>query len=145
MTKRQLTARQVRWLDILSRFNFEIVFTPGKKNIKADALTRRKGDHDSQRKVILESRNQVLLKLYQLDTRILAEQEATLLTAVNKDCCKDYNKNTEIELAPLEDIQAEDIGLIDRILQANRTSNTLTDLRTKAGELEDWKIENRLL
>ena len=141
MTKRQLTARQVRWLDILSRFNFEIVFTPGKKNIKADALTRRKGDHDSQRKVILESRNQVLLKLYQLGIQILAEQEATKLTAVNKDCYKD----TETELAPLEDIQAEDIGLIDRILQANRTSNTLTDLRTKAGELEDWKIENRLL
>jgi hypothetical protein len=68
-----------------------------------------------------------------------------LSTAVNKDCYKDYYKNTEAELAPLEDIQAEDIGLIDRILQANRTSNTLTDLRVKAGESEDWKIENGLL
>jgi hypothetical protein len=82
-----------------------------------------------------------LLKPYQLDTRIIEEQEATLLTAVNKDCYK----GTEAELVLLEDIQAEDIGLIDRILQANRTSNTLADLRIKAGESEDWKIENRLL
>jgi hypothetical protein len=51
----------------------------------------------------------------------------------------------QLELAPLEDVQAEDIDLIDRILQANCTSNTLADLRTKAGESEDWKIENRLL
>jgi hypothetical protein len=50
--------------------------------------------------------------LYQLDIQIIAEQETTLLTAVNKDCYK----GTEAELAPLEDIQAEDIGLIDQIL-----------------------------
>jgi hypothetical protein len=68
-----------------------------------------------------------------------------LLTAVNKDCYKDYYKSTEAELVPLEDIQVEDISLIDQILQANRTSNTLADLWIKAGELEDWKIENRLL
>jgi hypothetical protein len=82
-----------------------------------------------------------LLKLYQLDIRIIEEQEATLLTAVNKDCYK----GTEAELVPLEDVQAEDIGLIDQILQANCTSNTLADLRTKAGKSEDWKIENGLL
>jgi hypothetical protein len=82
-----------------------------------------------------------LLKPYQLDIRIIEEQEATLLTAVNKDCYK----GTEAELVLLEDIQAEDIGLIDRILQANCTSNTLADLQIKAGKSEDWKIENRLL
>ena len=57
MTKRQLTARQARWADTLSRFNFQIMFQPGRQNMKADALTRRKEDHDIQRKVILESRN----------------------------------------------------------------------------------------
>jgi hypothetical protein len=82
-----------------------------------------------------------LIKLYQLDIQIIAKQEATLFTAVNKDCYK----GTEAELVPLEDIQAEDIGLIDRILQANCTSNTLADLWIKAGKSENWKIENRLL
>ena len=65
-------------------FNFEIVFQPGKKNVKADALTQYKEDYDSQQKVVQESRTQVLLKLYQLDLQILEEQKATLLTAVNK-------------------------------------------------------------
>jgi hypothetical protein len=82
-----------------------------------------------------------LLKLYQLDIQIIEEQEATLLTAANKDCYKD----TKAELVLLEDVQAGDISLIDQILQANCTSNTLADLRIKAGESEDWKIENRLL
>jgi hypothetical protein len=70
-----------------------------------------------------------------------------LLTAVNKDCYKDYYKNTETELAPLEESQAQDTKLIDQILQANRTSNTLVDLWEKAGKSgqEDWRLENRLL
>ena len=57
MTKRQLTARQARWADILSRFNFQIIYQPGKQNMKADALTQRKEDYNSQQKVILKSRN----------------------------------------------------------------------------------------
>lgn len=106
MTKRQLTARQIRWSDILSQFNFEIVYQPGRKNIKADALTQRKEDQDSQRKVILESRNQVLLKPHQLDSQIRTELEQSLLTAVNRDL--------EAQLAPLEG--AQDTGLIDQVL-----------------------------
>ena len=42
MTKRQLTARQARWAETLSRFNFKIRYQSGKQNLKADALTRRK-------------------------------------------------------------------------------------------------------
>jgi RNase H-like domain found in reverse transcriptase len=44
ITKRQLIARQVHWADILSRFNFQIMFRPRKQNIKADTLTRRLED-----------------------------------------------------------------------------------------------------
>jgi transposase InsO family protein len=149
MTKRLLTARQVRWLDILSRFDFEIMYQPGKRNTKADALTRRKEDHDSQRKVILESRTQTLLKASQLDPRITADLEEPLLTAVNKPMLTAVNMLTDLEaqLAPVEEAQAESIGLIDRVLQANRTSNTLADLRAKAGkpDQKDWKLERGLL
>src|SRR5437762_2610245 len=35
-TKRQLTARQARWAETLSRFNFKIIYQPGKQNTKAD-------------------------------------------------------------------------------------------------------------
>jgi len=32
---------QARWVEILSQFNFKIVYRPGEKNGKADALSRR--------------------------------------------------------------------------------------------------------
>ena len=43
-TTRKLTERQVRWSEELSRYNFEIIYRPGKKGIQPDALTRREQD-----------------------------------------------------------------------------------------------------
>ena len=44
MTKMKLSRRQVRWAQKLAEYNFVIVYRPGPKNVKADALTRRSGD-----------------------------------------------------------------------------------------------------
>jgi len=44
MTKKLLNRRQARWSEFLTRFDFKIVYRPGKSNGKADALTRRPGD-----------------------------------------------------------------------------------------------------
>lgn len=46
MTTRQLSRRQARWSEFLSRFNFKITYRPGSFNTKADALTRRSRDHE---------------------------------------------------------------------------------------------------
>ena len=43
MEHKVLTRRQSRYLDILSEFNFKIIFRAGKGNAKADALTRLPG------------------------------------------------------------------------------------------------------
>jgi hypothetical protein len=43
LTKRLLNRRQARWAPKLSEYNFKIVYRPGPKNAKADALTRRSG------------------------------------------------------------------------------------------------------
>ena len=40
MKNKQLICRQVKYLNILSDFNFKIIFRANKTNIKADALTR---------------------------------------------------------------------------------------------------------
>ena len=61
-TSRKLNKRQHRWMDILSDYNFNIVYREGKKNAKADALTRRAeskpiGTDDAREKI----REQVLL------------------------------------------------------------------------------------
>ena len=44
MTTKQLSRRQARWSEYLSRFNFQIRYRPGAKGGKPDALTRRRGD-----------------------------------------------------------------------------------------------------
>ena len=41
MSTKKLTPRQVRWAEFLSEFNFVISYQSGKKNDKADALTRK--------------------------------------------------------------------------------------------------------
>ena len=41
MSMKNLTPRQVRWAEFLSEFNFVISYQSGKKNDKADALTRK--------------------------------------------------------------------------------------------------------
>jgi hypothetical protein len=44
MTVRKLNERQMRWSLVLSKFNFTIMYLPGKKNLMADALSRREQD-----------------------------------------------------------------------------------------------------
>ena len=41
MTTKKLTPRQARWVEFLSEFNFKVTYQTGKKNDKADALTRK--------------------------------------------------------------------------------------------------------
>jgi transposase InsO family protein len=44
MRPRMLSERQVRWAALMSRFNMEILYRPGKQNVRADALSRREQD-----------------------------------------------------------------------------------------------------
>ena len=44
MSTKLLNRRHARWTEFLSRFNFRIVYRPGKLGGKPDALTRRSGD-----------------------------------------------------------------------------------------------------
>ncbi len=41
MEDKELSRRQMRWVQKLADFNFKIMYRPGKQNIKVDALTRR--------------------------------------------------------------------------------------------------------
>jgi len=62
MSKRLLNRRQARWAQFLSRFDYEIVYRPGKSNGKADALTRRPGDLPGGGDERLKTMEQVVLK-----------------------------------------------------------------------------------
>ena len=42
--KRQLSERQVRWAEVIARYNFNITYRPGKEAVVPDALSRRDQD-----------------------------------------------------------------------------------------------------
>jgi hypothetical protein len=73
MTTKLLTAKQVRWMEFLSDFNFQIMYTAGKNNQKADILSRREQDVAAQELVKRDSRSRTLLGPARLDPRINAE------------------------------------------------------------------------
>ena len=60
-TTKQLSHRQARWAEYLSRFNFHIVYVPGKTNTKPDSLTRRSQDLPAQEEA-RENRKRILLR-----------------------------------------------------------------------------------
>jgi len=128
MTTKQLTSRQARWAEILSQFFFMITYRPGKQNEKADALSRREQDVKQQDQVKTKYRTRALLQPDQLDARILEELEEPF------------------EVATFEDI-SESLSLINRLLAANRTAESLETLRKRArgGEKKGLVLEDGLL
>ncbi len=56
-TTKELSRRQCRWSELLGQYKFDIVYTPGRKNGRADALSRRSDymeGHEPQRQQILK-------------------------------------------------------------------------------------------
>ena len=97
MENKELTRRQARYLDILSEFNFQIVFRPGRNNSKADALTRMPdstpvGPEDERSK----HQHQVILTPDRINARVSAVEE-TLFSRVhesnkNDPTCEEYRQ-----------------------------------------------------
>jgi hypothetical protein len=70
MTKKLLNRRQARWSEFLTRFDYEIVYRPGKSNGKADALIRRPGDFPEGADETLKNMEQVVLKPHNLPEQL---------------------------------------------------------------------------
>ena len=70
MTKKLLNRRQAWWSEFLTRFDYGIVYRPGKSNGKADALTRRPGDLPEKGDERIENMEQVVLKPQNLPKRL---------------------------------------------------------------------------
>ena len=90
-TTKKLNRRQARWNELLANFDFQIVFRPGKKNGKADALTRVADDIPQDNDDLRERhQHQVLLKPSQiLRPADLANAPARSLTPETwKEACQ---------------------------------------------------------
>lgn len=132
MTTKQLTGRQARWAEALANFYFTIMYRSGKQNGKADALTRREEEVDAQNGVKLEYRTRALLSKDQIDPHVLEDlgidPEDTSITAIDQE---------EMD---------EPIILVDRILRANRETESMEALRAEATREEsDLTLEDGLL
>jgi len=90
MKNKQLTQRQVNYLDILFEFNFQIIFQSDKMNIKVNALIRMSLINVSESTQRTEDHYQIILTFNRVD--ILAiESEVDLYQRV-----KDVNKTNEL-------------------------------------------------
>lgn len=69
MTTKALSARQVQWYEFIQEFYFVLRYRPGRANVLADTLTRRKDDRARN----LDHRNLTLLPQEVLDEQIVAE------------------------------------------------------------------------
>ena len=67
-TTKLLNRRQARWSEFLSRFNFKIIYRPGKQGIKPDSLTRRSEDLPKEGDERLLHQSQVVLKRENFET-----------------------------------------------------------------------------
>ena len=74
MSTKQLSRRQARWSEFLSRFNYRITYRPGKAGGKPDALTRRSGDLPKEGDTSdprHQYQHQTILKTHVLDPKIV--------------------------------------------------------------------------
>ena len=73
MTTKKLSARQARWAEFLSQYDFKLMYREGKANARADALSRMENDVREQDKVMAEQRTQVLLPRDKIDSRVVED------------------------------------------------------------------------
>ncbi len=117
---KQLTWCQVNYLDILSEFNFQIIFQSGKMNTKVNALIRMSLINVSELTQHIEDYYQIILTLNRIN--ILAiESEVDLYQRVkdiNKtnELCNEYKQAISKNKLKLHSIELKRCKIIDDVL-----------------------------
>lgn len=107
MSTRNLNRRQARWPEFLSRFNFHIMYRPGKLGAKPDSLTRRSQDLPHPGDPRLQHQSQVVLKSHNLPD--FPEQQPPMsldaLETMSQD--SDSPENHDPSLSPEDDFDLD--------------------------------------
>ncbi len=120
MKNKQLTRCQVNYLDILFKFNFQIIFWSGKMNIKVNALIRMSLINVSESTQRTEDRYQIILTLDRIN--ILAiESEVDLyqwVKDVNKmnELCNEYKQAISENKLKLHSTELKHCKIVDDVL-----------------------------
>ena len=75
MKNKQLTCRQIRYLNILFNFNFKIIFRAGKANIKADVLICMFDFHLEDDDERIRQQHQIILTLNRMQILVNSMNE----------------------------------------------------------------------
>jgi len=120
MKNKQLTRRQVNYLDILFKFNFQIIFRSGKINTKVDALIRMSLINVSESTQRTEDRYQIILTLDRVN--ILAiESEVDLYQRVKdvnrtNELCNEYRQAISENKLKLHSTELKHCEIVDDVL-----------------------------
>ncbi len=120
MKNKQLTRRQVNYLDILFKFNFQIIFRSDKMNTKVNALIRMSLIDVFESTQRTEDRYQIILTLNRVD--ILAiESEVDLyqwVKDVNKtnELCNEYKQAISKNKLKLHSTELKHCKIVDDVL-----------------------------
>jgi len=120
MKNKQLSRRQANYLNVLSEFNFQIIFRSGKMNTKADALTRMPLADASEPAQRLEDRFQTILTPDRVDV-LPVEPEANLYQRVRManqtdELCSEYRQAMNENKLKFHTTKLEDCEIIDGVL-----------------------------
>lgn len=127
---RILNRRQARWSEFLSRFNFKIVYRPGKQGAKPDALTRRSEDLPSEGDPRLQHQSQVVLKKENF------EPTATTVTAAVTS--RHEPPRTVLTLPPKIDALLKEAYAEDPEIQKIRDAKT-GELRVRGRQVQRYR------
>ena len=127
MSTKLLNRRQTRWAEFLSRFNFKIVYRPGKAGGKPDSLTRRLEDLPKGGDERLRHMEQAILKPKNLPKELLSIHTVALLLAGIQRRPPNSTPRTlpiiaighqdlEFEAHSIQDLEAlADVGLVTEV------------------------------
>ncbi len=120
MKNKQLSRWQVNYLNVLSKFNFQIIFKSGKMNIKVNALIRMSLANVSESAQHLEDCFQTILILDRVDV-LSVESKANLYQWVYKvnqtdKFCSKYKQAMNENKLKFHITKLKDCEIIDDIL-----------------------------
>jgi len=119
-TKKLLNERQIRWMDILSLFHFQITYRPGKENTIADILSRKDELTTTQKQAKEAEKTRVVF------------HPSIILAATN-----------ELVATPLSPKPGgiDELIVTNEVMQANLTDPSLEDNREKARQKTNpWEM-----
>jgi len=120
MKNKQLSRRQVNYLNILSKFNFQIIFRSGKMNTKVDALIRMSLANVSEPAQRLEDRFQTILIFDRVDV-LSIEPKANLYQRVRMinqtdELCSEYRQAMNENKLKFHIIKLKNCEILDDVL-----------------------------